>query len=716
HVGELTLPSDGLWSLEDPIEIPAGCEIYLHPNEPGMLRRLGKRMYAALEERQIQSERWNLQGGFEDCRIFAQEHDGRGPKSLTQIYQQRAEANRSTWRWGERATLIRQLRDRFDDDHLEGPCVHLIADVRFDFQPVQTSDDDDQRPVRRTVGRQDRKLLAFQLRPFINDGKHWVLYTDGSTERIEIDQDLLSREGVEIDPVTAGSSVETQRPRIGYELVLKSPGPIPSTIELAAYNQILDQSVAIRWETDRPEVVDADELKPALDRSREFAWKPYQSMGGGGVLSVWRSASAPANGNARRPLSMFSVLGGRAAIEETLQLQNIDVTEDQQTADVDLASIKGVEVTSHPFEEMLGDQPGGELELANFVPADRFFVYAGNPESIPALFDSGAPFIASIGTSLTGNALRYDLVPKYLSRLGLSRDWLDSVLEAGLISELAVFAPDLFFIDGTDVTVVARFQNAEALLVLQRMAGNLDLDSGNVIELPSTNDMPAFFALRDDLLFVSTNRGELELAIDHHETGGKNSLGASTEFRYMLTKLDVSEQTRFYAYLSDPFIRRLTGPAIKIGQRRRMIEKARMESLVAKSMLNRLNGGAPIDASSTNQPSFSRDLSISKLGIVRSERYGSLERMRTLRDLDLEKVTPAEAEAYRIYRENYSRYWRRFFDPIAVRLDEVGDRQLELATFILPLVDNSIYNGLRSMLEDQSSGNPLLVPVVEPTP
>ncbi len=109
-------------------------------------------------------------------------------------------------------------------------------------------------------------------------------------------------------------------------------------------------------------------------------------------------------------------------------------------------------------------------------------------------------------------------------------------------------------------------------------------------------------------------------------------------------------------------------------------------------------------------------MSIDANGLVRSEHYGSLPRMRTLPEVPLDEVTPAEAEAYRLYVENYSRYWRRFFDPIAIRLDEVGTDQLELSTFILPLVDNSIYNGLRMVLAHQDDETTLSIPIVEPTP
>ena len=77
----------------------------------------------------------------------------------------------------------------------------------------------------------------------------------------------------------------------------------------------------------------------------------------------------------------------------------------------------------------------------------------------------------------------------------------------------------------------------------------------------------------------------------------------------------------------------------------------------------------------------------------------------TLRDVPLEHVTKKEAESYQHYVTQYSQYWRQFFDPIAVRLADTADRKLELTTFILPLIDSSVYGRLReAILHAEDSG------------
>ena len=735
YVKTVSLPADGRWRIRDPESEDTIRELYLLPAQTAGPQQLGERMYAALEKRQIQHARWQLRRGYEASRQFAQENHGRGPKSIAQL------ASDKRWEylarhWNTIQARTDGLQAASNREPPKGPFLHLIPEVHFEFaEPAhrpdrseETSDPADtpaEGRVRRSVPSSDREPLAYELRPLIDDGKHWVLYTDGSCERIDINPKWVEAHKTKIRPlISRQEATDSEAPRSQYTLVLVSSEPVHTPLRLEAHNQVLGSQQQILWEPAKASEAPYAKLRDTIRDARQFAWEPYRRATDGGVLKVWGrpdQAVEPAL-DPRANLSMFSVLGGRAAIEETLQLQNLRVAESGERATIDVDSLTGVDVSSHPFDEMLQGGPGGSLEMARHVPHDRFFVYVGKPESIPALLDTGAPFVANLGTALTGNSLQYNLESRYLGRLGMTRDWVDAVLTSGLTSEVALFAPDLFFIDGTDLTIVARLRQPNLLRSMLGLLGASELSTESILELPTDSGNTAYLALRDDLLFASTHRGELQQSLDLLERRGAGSLGASSEFRYMLTKLPINEETRFYAYLSDPFVRRLVGPRVKIGQRRRMLAKAEMEALTAGAMLARLNGHTEPDAMETflsDEPRFqglqSEDLSIEANGLVSSKQYDTLGRMRTLPEVPLQQVTPEEAEAYRLYVENYSRFWRRFFDPIAVRLDEVGTDQLELSTFILPLVDNSIYNGLKSVLA-LGDDEPLSVPIVEPTP
>jgi hypothetical protein len=238
---------------------------------------------------------------------------------------------------------------------------------------------------------------------------------------------------------------------------------------------------------------------------------------------------------------------------------------------------------------MLGGQPGGQLSLANAVPPDRFFVYVAKPEAILPFLDKGAGFAAAAGAGWTGNRLDYDLTRRYLQRLGISRSWLEAVLKSGVLQDMAVVLPDLLLIDGTDITVVARLKQPELLAALLPLAGIQGLTPDGVSTV-KTSGRETSWALRGDLLCISSHRSELDGVLRLIAADGVGSLGRSDEFRYMLTQVPVNPQTRMLAYFSDSFVRRIVGPEVKLGQLRRVQARAQMELLTSQSLLARLDG------------------------------------------------------------------------------------------------------------------------------
>jgi hypothetical protein len=505
-------------------------------------------------------------------------------------------------------------------------------------------------------------------------------------------------------------------------------------------NTETDEVRVCRWTLDpqQPPETGAAHLLQDWHRGRAYGW--FSAAGGtyAPVLDAWCRAfggQSPFDEQSDRanrrqgpaPETAMGVLGGRAAIRETLQLEALRLA-GQPAPDtapsVPLAEIKGVEVKSHPYAEMLDGSAGGRLRLAECAPADRAFVYVARPAALAGFLDGGAGFLHEFGMLQTGNAARYDLANRSLARLGLSRAWLDAALRSGAIAELALVLPDLFLIDGTDLTVIARVPRRQLLLPVLALAGVVPARDGLVLVRQAGAQPPAYWATTGELLVAGTNRGEVErvLALTADPNGA--SLGRSAEFRYMLTQLAPGPGTQAFVYLSDTFIRRLTGPEVKIGQYRRLQARAALEELTAAAMLYQydahpeaptldtllrhgyLSGAAdaPPWAGCTLRPD----------GVAESATWGTLAQPRTLLETPLTAATPAEAAAYAAYVENYSRYWRQYFDPIALRLDETVDGALELTAFILPLLDNSLYNGLREALAGEPVPTPLRIPQLDP--
>lgn len=338
---------------------------------------------------------------------------------------------------------------------------------------------------------------------------------------------------------------------------------------------------------------------------------------------------------------------------------------------------------------------------------------------MPLLDDAGA-FLARVGAGATGRSLHYGIKERYFQALGLDETLVRILLENELIEEAALFSPDLFYVDGTEVTVIVRMRGSAGIKRLFSLAG-LDATDASPVALKTADGGEAWWAMVDGLVVMGTSKQEVELVVGLAAASGEGSLGRSAEFRYMLTRVPRTEQTRAYVYFSDPFIRRLVGPAVKIGQVRRLREKARMQAMAHVAMLRAhdgLGGGGSLEqlvGEGYLPPSFQgKGIAFDADGVPVSETYGSLPRMGSIHAADLSMATGDEAKAYKNYKENYSRYWRRFFDPVAMRIDDVGD-ELEATTYILPLLDNSLYAGVREVVNADPS-RPLNIPEIAPSP
>jgi hypothetical protein len=111
-----------------------------------------------------------------------------------------------------------------------------------------------------------------------------------------------------------------------------------------------------------------------------------------------------------------------------------------------------------------------------------------------------------------------------------------------------------------------------------------------------------------------------------------------------------------------------------------------------------------------------RDYVLDNRLVVSSRQYGSIASPKPLSANPVTTVTENERRAYAGFVSNYSNYWRQFFDPIAIRIDELDDQATEMTTFILPLPESGLYNRVRNALASNESGLRLKVPVMTPAP
>lgn len=695
----VTLPASGYW-LAEPGKNAGSSLGDVFVTGPAQGPQEGRRMARRAELRELRQDGWPLGRLAWSVRGFASKHEGRQPESLEALGDQLDEETR-----GLLASNFKVLKDISIDPELAPGKARVVA---------------------------------FEIKPLVDDGKHWVLLSNSISERRAIDPALAAAHGVNITPrrPAAGEPGGEESATRPFKLHARVLQDAPAVVALT--NPVTGKSSEIR--IDPAKAAAGDRKLLGTWAEARMGTLPLTAEGmTSAVLPHWLRQSAELYGVNKQGLAMamgaegfgrrrgnttgiFNVLGGRAAIQETLQLQDIqaDPAQAAESGEIPIRDIPGVEVKSHPFEEMLGGQPGGRIPLAEVIPADRLFAYFPKPAGLISWLDGGAEFLFNTGSSATGRALEYGLSERYLTALGMDRDWMRRLLDSGAVEEIAVMTPDLFLIDGTEITAVARLKNPVVAAGLLQLLGIRNLDQ--VFERRGAHGESSYWAKRGDLLMISTHKGELENALKLSAAGGKNSLGNSAEFRYMLTKLPLQDATRAFVYLSDPFIRRLVGPETKIPQYRRIHARGELEALAAGSLLRRLDGhegGTISDLVAkhyVSKPLVATDAATDpECGAV-SAKFGPLPRMNSLLDLGITTASKRESDAYRMYLENYNRYWRRYFDPIALRLDQPEAGAYELSVFILPLIDNSIYNGLREILADGRDGASLKIPVIEPEP
>lgn len=679
-----------------------------------------RRIPAAEIQRNLNSGSYHVSQFYPAISAFAQTHAGIGPSTATEIAT------------GSSSYLMQMFgRSPWDEEAgrpVPGPFFFLIPS-----QPITA-------PANRGGGNVSRTPVLLELRPYVGDGKQWVLYADGHTERVQIDQALVTKYNLVIRPVRPATPAAASDPNapVRYALhgVLKNATASSATLTLA--DAFGGRTLEVRWSLQGGRL-DSQLLTEWAD-ARSRSWRALADGNDAPVLETWLARSrflyggGPSKADAdpflammraRRTTDTLGVLGGRAALRETLQMDAIGATTTVPGGDarVPIGSLKGVEVKSLPFETMLAGKTGGRIGLADRVPADRLLIYFAKPSAVFPFLETGGDFLARAGSLYTASAFDDNLKGRYLRRLGLAEGAGKAFLESGAVTDLAFVASDLFFLDGTDLTLIMRMRAPGTIAGALRLLGVVDLPAEGVTEKPTPNGRAAYWARQGDVLTVSTSRAELDSVLKLGADPNARSLGRSAEFQYLLTELPMKTETRALVYMSDPFIRRMVGPAMKIGQLRRLRARSEMTVVTAGALLYRLDGHR-------DTPTLARLIELGyvadkvKAGnyvirpdfSVASPRWGTLADTAAIDTAAIDFASQEEAQAYQSYMDNYRNFWRQFFDPIAMRLDDAAGDQLELTTFILPLVDSDLYNGVRGFLQSKERGARLKVPVVTPAP
>jgi hypothetical protein len=425
---------------------------------------------------------------------------------------------------------------------------------------------------------------------------------------------------------------------------------------------------------------------------------------------------------------LYETTTGATAVAESLQLQRMLNTNfrDNSKRTIPIGKIEGIDIAEHPWDKMMGDQKIALEPMTKLVPDDNYYLHFKNVRK----FIEFSELLDQWGTNLIRayevHSRDYRLKERYQQQLCLRSTELGKKFGPLVLRGLAVTGSDAYLREGSDVAIIFHVVNRQLFLsavqpfleeVRQKFGDRLKEskveEDGIAIEsfVTPLREVSLHRAVVQEYVIYANSRAGLQRILDTYR-GKHKTLAEARDFQYMRTifRYDDKDEAGF-AYLSDAFIRNLVGPASKIK------EKRRLEALTSMYMLHE---GALYHAWETGKPPADHDALLASAGLKAeevylpegkplvwdaktemafSDVYNDIHFATPLVELSIDRVTEAEAQAYRQFRGEYLGLWRQYFDPIGMRI-ALDDKQVKLDTYILPLVANSRYNELRRVTGD----------------
>lgn len=435
-------------------------------------------------------------------------------------------------------------------------------------------------------------------------------------------------------------------------------------------------------------------------------------------------------------VDLFSLFSGALAVQESLQLDAMRAggTAPLSKAVVPVASLAGPTVRSHPWEKMLGGRKPDISRLAMFVPDDFYFAEFRSLAKMLDAIDASDLWGSHLFSQAYKEARTHGAAERLKRQLALETDPMARPFYDQVIEEVAVAGSDLFLREGSDATMLFRVKQPEIFRErMETFLANAEKSRPDArratwkylnidcVELQTTDrDISVFAAYPAPDIYVRSNSKvafeRILEAINGKASDGKaiRRLGTTSEFAYIRTLMPRgAKEEDGFIYLSDPFIRKLVGPQLKLTERRRMICYNHLRMIGHASLLYRTERGQVPDsleilAKTACSPGLfgQGEISCPDAGRYSLSSDGTTgvcavhSRANSLTpciEIPVTKITGEEATMYKEFVTNYNQYWRTFFDPIAIRL-QITPKRYRVETIVLPLIDNSIYTTLASSL------------------
>ncbi len=418
---------------------------------------------------------------------------------------------------------------------------------------------------------------------------------------------------------------------------------------------------------------------------------------------------------------LYEVTTGALALQESLQLDRMTNSgRDTGKRSIPVKKLSGVTVRSHPWPEMIGKSEPKIEPIAGLVPADWYYLRFTTSKSLRNFLN----FLDSWGGSLLAQVETggqdFQTRQKIEEQICIRASWLSDLLGPAVIESLAITGSDPYMREGSDFSLLFRLKSPELFkaavdrYIDEAKQKHADLKEskqryrGVSIERYLTPDRTVSLhrARLADTYVYSNSPAAIRRIIDT-EKGKVPSLKSSQDFVYMRSLYPLGDAKEDgFIFLSDAWLRYMTGPALRIGQKRRLETLTSMQ-IVKNAALFYLweHPGAQTPALKT----------LARLGYLdckqlwtvpgdrlswtpekfeaQSKKFGRFGYLTPHLENPVVKVSKQEQQEYETFRRRYQDYWRTYFDPVGIRVGAGQDISIELT--ILPLIDNSEYRQTR---------------------
>lgn len=406
----------------------------------------------------------------------------------------------------------------------------------------------------------------------------------------------------------------------------------------------------------------------------------------------------------------FDLFTGGRAISENLQLDRNMLVQTPGDETVAIDSLQGITIAEMDWKALNRDAAPKTDPLAAAIPADQHALFFSSFQAMVDMGDeadaNGTPvlqlFEPRAEDARTGQ--------RYHTQLCLEVSQLSRLMGPAFVSSVAMTGSDPYLRTGSDVAVLFEARNVASLTSFiatkhaaalknepqaKEVKGEVAGTSYSGVVSPN-RAISSYLATSGDVVIVTNSLYQLGriLAAVKGTTPSMQSLPEYTFFRTRYTRGDKDETGLLI--MTDAAIRRWCSARWRIGNARRTYAAALMSELQARSF-DALAKGSVKEGPLENEFKALGEVQLTSAG-VQSSIYNSLDFMTPIAELNLDKVTRSEADAYTAWRNDYQQNWRKYFDPIAVRTGVTKER-LSADVTVMPLIAGTEYADFTSFIQ-----------------